>query len=54
MLYYKGDFVWGGLCPRCKIQREDFVNVVKYSEGGGGLCLSYKVHRGDYVLVYKK
>ena len=38
----RGDFVWGGLCPSCKIQR-------------GGLCPSCKIQLGggDYVLVVK-
>ena len=56
MLYYKGDFVQGGLCPRCKIHLGgggggDYVLVVKFS--GGGLCLSCKIHQGDYALVLK-
>ena len=36
----RGDFVWGGLCPSCKIQR-------------GGLCPCCKIQGGDYVLVEK-
>ena len=33
-----GDFVRGGLCPSCKIQRGgggDYVLVVKFTGGGG-------------------
>ena len=33
----------GGLYPSCKIQRGDYVLVVKFTGGGGG----------DYVLVVK-
>ena len=43
----------GGLCPSCKIQRGDYVLVVKFTGGGGGLCPSCKIHGGDFVHVYK-
>ena len=44
----------GGFCPSCKIQRRDYVLVVKFSGGGGGgLCPSCNIHGGDFVHVYK-
>ena len=56
--------IMGGLCPSCKIQRGDYVLVVKFSGGdyvlvvkfsggGGGLCPSCKIHGGDFVHIYK-
>ena len=37
MLYYRvGAISSGGLCPSCKIQRGDYVPVVKLMGGGGG------------------
>ena len=38
----------GELCPSCKIQRGDYVLVVKFTGGGGGggLCPICKIHGG--------
>ena len=49
----RGDFIMGGLCPTCKIQRGGLCPSCKIHRGGGGLCPSYKIHGGDFVHVYK-
>ena len=47
----RGDFVWEGLCPCCKIHEGDYVHVVKFIGGdyvhvakfmvGGGIMSTY-------------
>ena len=46
-----GDFVWGGLCPSCKIQRGGLCPSCKIHRGG--LCPSCKIH-GGILSTYTK
>ena len=44
----------GGLCPSCKIQRWDYVLVVKFTGGGGDYVLVVKFMGGGILSTYTK